>query len=75
MSTDRTAMASGISPRTGRRIGRRLLHAQTSVGEKPFHCLGGTFEFDRAREARTHSYQRFGRRETRPPVPTNRGEH
>ncbi|QZA17148.1 hypothetical protein K3U93_21530 [Mycobacterium malmoense] len=40
-----------LSPRTGRRIGRRLLHSQMGFGDNSFNWLGGTLDFDQARNA------------------------
>jgi hypothetical protein len=38
-------------PRTGRRIGRRLLHSQLGFNDKSFDWLGGTLNFEDARTA------------------------
>ena len=38
------------NPTTGQRVGRRSLHVM-SLGDWSFNRLGGTIDFDRAREA------------------------
>lgn len=40
-----------LSPCTGRRIGRRLLHSQMRFGNNGFNWLGGTLDFDQAHDA------------------------
>jgi hypothetical protein len=39
-----------LNPRTGRWIGRRLLHSQMGFGDNSFNWLGGTLDFDQARD-------------------------